>query len=219
MDKLKYKPIKSNKNGLYFSKVKLGNDEVVLKTTNVIVDREIYKKDDGYYIDLIFENNYDIFLNKLKRKTTENFYSQFNQGGDLDFDDFETSYIDNYKVNGDEEKVYTIEVNKKSLFFTEDEQGNKSGCSYNDIQKGDNIDIQFLFYSVIFGQSEFSNKYIITRIKKNIYNDVNFDVCMMECSEEDNDEDEDDIMMNDNFLNKINNISDLGEHFSLMTLN
>ena len=105
--------------------------------------------------------------------------------------------------------------------MSEDDIGTKKSIHYQEIKKDDTIDVVALFNSVVFGQSEFTNEYIITKIKKNIQLDVEITECLLENDMEVDDQetdDDDDITMNDSFLNRINDLGNLDEQFKMMCL-
>jgi hypothetical protein len=219
MENLSYKPIKKTKSGNYISYIKLNNNSVVLKVDNLIVIKEMYKTDGDYFIDVIVEEKTHMILNKLKTLTLRKFYSQFNKDGDLDYDDFEKMYINNHN----EENVYTLKVNKKCLFISENEMGERKSIHYNEIKEEHTINVVLIFHGVVFGQSEMSNEYIITKITKNIQIDIDITDCFFNGEDmkvdTSNSDDEDDITMNDKFLKNINGVDDsLNEQFKLMCL-
>lgn len=215
---LKFKKIKKINNH-YIQKACLNDGgSFQFSIPNFVLSKNLYKNDTKIYVELSFEKNDKVvkIFNILKQKTIETVWEQHKtQVGKIE--DIQQNYINDLKET-DNNYIVKMEVNKYCQFNQINQFDEYKNISYTELQNNVVIDTVIHFNGILYGKSNFTNNFIITKITKHIEEMDIFeeDRCYIE-TESDNEEDmdiDDDYMsnLNNKFQNMCINIEDIPEY-------
>ena len=211
LEDIQFKSIKEI-NGSYMSRAFYQNNNISFNIKHLSLQETLYKKNNRIYLNVSFNKDEDTIniFNKLKNYTINYIFEQHKSQG-VTIEQMQNNYIKNIKETEDE-YIVRLEVNLKCEFIQRNQFDDNKVITYKDISQGDSINITLVFNGILYGKSNFTNNFTITKLTKHIEEMEIFeeDKCYIEC---DSDEEIDnDINQLANGLNNMCiNIDDIPE--------
>ena len=182
LEDIKFKQIKKI-SGSYISKAFYQNTNISIDIKHLTLKKTLYRKNNRIYLNISFDKTEKTIktFDKLKNYTINYIYEQHKEQATLE--EIQSNYINNIKEN-DTEYIVRFEVNKTCLFTQKNNFDEVTGITHKDITENDNIDITIMFNGILYGKSNFTNNYIITKLTKHIEEISSFEECCIETDED-----------------------------------
>lgn len=171
------------KNGKYYcSKATSNRKEINFTVDNLIVKRTLYKEGDKIFIDFVF--NKTDRMAKIFRSLVKRSLKYVSEKHNTTVEKIKRMYISNIKDVEEEESIIKLEVKNPCSFIQKTDEGITQNITFRDIKEDDVIDITIKFVGIIFGKTNFTNKFIIYKMIKQIEEEVKFEGCNIITSDE-----------------------------------
>ena len=182
LEEIQFKKIKEI-NGSHISRAYYQNNNISFNVKHLILNKTLYKKNNRIYLNISFdktESTIQVF-NKLKNYTINYMFKQYQDKG-VTLEQMKQRYINNIQET-DTEYIVRLEVNLRCDFIQKNQFDEDKIITYKDISINDGIDITIVFNGILYGKSNFTNNFTITKLTKHIEEMVIFeeDKCYIEC--------------------------------------
>ena len=182
IEEIQFKEMKKINND-YICRAFYQNNNISLRIRHLTLNKTLYKQNNRIYLNVSFEKTESTIelFNKLKNYTINYVYEQHKEQG-ATLEQIQKNYINNIQEN-DNEYIVRIEVNLKCEFIQNNQYDDNKSITYKDISINDNIDIIIVFNGILYGKSNFTNNFTITKLTKHIEEMDIFeeDKCYIQC--------------------------------------
>ena len=182
LEEIQFKEIKKI-NGSYISRAYHQNNNISFNVRHLTLNKTLYKKNNRIYLNVSFEkteNAIQVF-NKLKTYTINYIFEQHKEQG-ATIEQMQERYINNIQET-ETEYIVRMEVNLRCDFIQKNQFDENKTITHKDISINDDVDITIVFNGILYGKSNFTNNFTITKLTKHIEEMVIFeeDKCYIEC--------------------------------------
>ena len=182
LEEIQFKEIKKI-NGSYISRAYYQNNNISFNVRHLSLNKTLYKKNNRVYLNVSFdktENAIQVF-NKLKNYTINHILEQHKEQG-ATLEQMTERYINNIQET-ETEYIVRLEVNLRCDFIQRNQFDDNKSITHKDISVNDDINISIVFNGILYGKSNFTNNFTITKLTKHIEEMVIFeeDKCYIQC--------------------------------------
>jgi len=182
LEEIQFKKIKEI-NGSHISRAYYQNNNISFNVKHLILSKTLYKKNNRIYLNISFEKTESTIqvFNKLKNYTINHMFKQY-EGQGITLEQMQARYINNIQET-DTEYIVRLEVNLRCDFIQKNQFDEDKTITYKNISENDIIDITIIFNGILYGKSNFTNNFTITKLTKHIEEMGVFeeDKCYIEC--------------------------------------